>query len=443
VSPTTTGWPRFQVRPTSAESSVAGILSHLVNEIRWHWTDIRPLVRILHVTARLGREVIRTALGLLAQFDVTGTPGALGEALILVEKQIRYVNVGRVSCVYRRDRLWGATIRADSHVVVVIIIDVDRGARGNADGADSGGGGGCDSGVSRSWRWRGSLSELSRPQSRTVRPGTGTATAAGCRNTARTRSRWWRHSGRADDGRARLLLAHGSGYTARIVHACTEPWAARRRAGAKVAGEPRDRVENLRETARRRRAAYLIHRPLRFVARRTLYYDVSTSLRRLDAAICLRGILNASGCPCSCFLPPQLVPLAFFPRGIDSIPTLDERRLLILAILLPHTHVRSSSIATSATGLRCDLHKRNFFPQNMSWKFCDMLEKRHGRTTTTGIPTFYVNRSTRISRGFYRVTRRGFFQCLVYRPPCIIRSYTWRRRLPRYTLCMSFLNSFV
>lgn len=45
------------------------------------------------------------------------------------------------------------------------------------------------------------------------------------------------------------------------MHTGAQSRAARRRVGAEVAGEPRDGVEDLREAASRRRAAYLVHRP--------------------------------------------------------------------------------------------------------------------------------------------------------------------------------------
>lgn len=90
-----------------------------------------------------------------------------------MEEQIRHVDVGRVSRLYHRRR-WRANVRAASRIVVVIVVINVRGGgtSGNAHGADDGGGGGGN-GVSRPWRWRGRLSKLSRPQSRTVGPGIG------------------------------------------------------------------------------------------------------------------------------------------------------------------------------------------------------------------------------------------------------------------------------
>lgn len=92
--------------------------------------------------------------------------------------------------------------------------------------------------------------------------------------------------------------------------------------------------------------------PSWFVVARRLY-NVASSCP--PTSVSLRRILKASGSPCLCFFPPRVV--AFFLRGTDSIPTLGEQGLLILAISLLHTLLWSSSIATSVSDLRCNLSK--------------------------------------------------------------------------------------
>lgn len=256
----TTGGPRVVVRPPPTERT-AWFLSDVVGQIGLNRGDERSLIRILHMTARLGREVVRAAFGLFAELDVASAPRAVGEALLLVEEQIRHVDVGRVSRVYHRRR--PAAVSAASHIIVVIVVINIRGdAGGGTGGADSGGDGGAS--VPRPWRWRRGLSQLSRPQSRAVGSGTGAAGDARTRRPgdARTRSRRWKtgdDGSRTCGGCARLT--GGDGPATRVLHARTQPRAARRRVGAEVTGEPRDRIENLREAASRRRAAYLVHRP--------------------------------------------------------------------------------------------------------------------------------------------------------------------------------------
>lgn len=243
----TTGRPRVVVRSSPTEGT-AWFLSDVIGQIGLNRGDERSLIRILHMTARFGREVVRAALGLFAELDVAGAPRAVSEALVLVEEQIRHVDVGRVSRVYHRRR--PAAVGAASHIIVVIVVIDVRGDTGRGTGSADGGGGG-DADVPRPWRWRWGLSKLSRPQSRAIGSGTG---AAGRPGAARTRSRRrWKTGG--DGGRTCggwTRLTGGDGPAARVLHARAQPRAARRRVGAEVAGEPRDRIENLRETASRR-----------------------------------------------------------------------------------------------------------------------------------------------------------------------------------------------
>lgn len=102
------------------------------------------------------------------------------------------------------------------------------------------------------------------------------------------------------------------------------------------------------------------------------YYDASSCCcccPPASASSC-RESLSASGSSRS--FPSGVI--GFFLRGIDSIPTLGEQRLLILAILLPHTLVRSSSIATRA--LRCDLYKKK---RSFSFFFFEEILHIYGR----------------------------------------------------------------
>lgn len=242
-----TGGSRLVVRSPSAERT-AGLLSDVVSQIGLYRGDECPLVRVLHVTARLGSEIVRAALRLFAQLDVAGASGALGEALIFVEEQIRHVDVRRVPRVHHRRRRGRDTgVEVASRIVVVVVVVINVRGGGGASGSADGGGGGDD--VPRPWRWRRCLSKLSRPQSRTVWIG-----ATGRRGTARTGSARRRRT--ATSGGWARLTTRGPA----VVDARAQPRAARRRAGAEVAGQPGDRVENLRKAASRRRAAYLVHR---------------------------------------------------------------------------------------------------------------------------------------------------------------------------------------
>lgn len=194
------GGPGVEVRPHPAEPG--GILRLVAARLRHEC----PLVRVLHVAARLAREVVRAAL-VTPELDVAGAPGTFGEALVPLEEQIRHVDVGRVP------RGQTAVAAACRHIVVIV---VDVGGAGDGAGDGDGGDDCGGDGVSRPWRGRGCLSKLPWPKPRTV----AGATSRRDDDTARTRS------GRTDRGAGGWLAAGGN--AARVVRAGTQPRAARR-----------------------------------------------------------------------------------------------------------------------------------------------------------------------------------------------------------------------
>lgn len=167
----TAGRPWIIIRSSSTERTT-WFFSDVIAQVGLNRGNKRSLIRILYMTARFGCEVVRTAFGLFAKLDVTGTSGALGEALVLVEEQIRHVDIGRVSRVHHRRRC--AAVGAASRIVVVIIIINIRGDTGGGTSGANGGGGDGGADVSRPWRWCWGLSKLSWPQSRTIGTGIGT-----------------------------------------------------------------------------------------------------------------------------------------------------------------------------------------------------------------------------------------------------------------------------
>lgn len=186
----------------------------------------RPyFVRVLHVAARLRREIVRAALWLrVPELHVARASRGFREPLLvlLLKQQIRHVDVGRVPAVHRRRKSsWRALDRRG--VVVVRVAGVPRaGRRGRR------------------------LAELPRPQSRTLR-------AAWQQPAASTRLRLSplrRHLG--------LPRRLDRAAAARLVTPRAQPGAAGGRVGAEIGGEARDRVEDLRE-ASRRGASHLLH----------------------------------------------------------------------------------------------------------------------------------------------------------------------------------------